>query len=248
MIVGPAGRHWSLSHRDERRRATSWRALEGSVTDQYTRAGDERDVPQGSVGPDVVVFDFDGTLTHADSFLHFIRYVTSPPRLLRGFAVAAPALLGYALRIVPNWAAKEALLRATVGEMDAEELATAGQRFATDRLPRLLRRGAVARIASHRARGRRLVLVSASLEVYLLPWATAAGFDDVLATRLETRGGVVTGRLLGRNCYGDEKVARLRELLGDLSSCVIHAYGDSRGDRDLLEIARYRHYRELDDS
>lgn len=209
---------------------------------------DDGQQPAGAARREVAVFDFDGTLTRHDSFLPFVLFLVPAPRLLAGFGVAAPSLLGYAVRVVPNWRAKEALLRGTVRGMVESDLLAAGARFAAARLPRLLRQGALAAVDSHRRRGRRLVLVSASLEAYLRPWGAAVGFDDVLATRLETEEGRLTGRLLGRNCYGEEKVARLQDLLGDISGHVIHAYGDSRGDRELLEIATYPHYRELNHS
>jgi HAD superfamily hydrolase (TIGR01490 family) len=194
----------------------------------------------------VVVFDFDGTLTYRDSFLAFLRFVAPPQRLLTGFGRAAPTLVGHMVRLVPNWAAKEAVLEGVLGGMTVADFSAAGERFAAVCLPSFLRPRAAAVIAGHRERGRRLVLVSASLEAYLAPWGVAAGFDDVLATRLETEDGRLTGRLLGRNCYGDEKVVRLRELLGDLKGRIIHAYGDGRGDRQLLELATHRHYRNLE--
>jgi len=88
-----------------------------------------------------------------------------------------------------------------------------------------------------------VVLASASLELLLEPWARAAGVDDVLATRLEVRDGRLTGRLAGPNCYGPEKVARLEALVGDLAGVELYAYGDSRGDRELLAAAQHPVYR-----
>jgi hypothetical protein len=52
-------------------------------------------------------------------------------------------------------------------------------------------------------------------------------------------GDYLTGRLLGKNCYGPEKVQRLKTLLGSLEDYVIYTYGDSKGDRELLAIAQY---------
>ncbi len=190
------------------------------------------------------MFDFDGTLTVRDSLLPFLRFLVPPGRLLAGLAASAPAAAGQFLG-AGRGAAKEALLRRFVRGLREEELAAAGAGFARARLPRLVRPAAPGAIAWHRERGHRVVLVSASLEVYLAPWGASAGFDDVLATRLEAAGGRLTGRFLGLNCRGPEKVERLRALLGTLDGPVIHAYGDSGGDRELLAIATYPHYRSL---
>jgi phosphatidylglycerophosphatase C len=194
--------------------------------------------------PEVAVFDLDGTLTKHDTLLPFLRFA-APSRVRAGLLGASPALAAHALGLVPNWQAKQAVLERVLGGMRATELEERGRRFAIEVMPGLLRRNALACVAWHRDQGHVLVLASASLDVYLGPWASSAGFRHVLATRLEIVNGRVTGHLTGRNCYGPEKVVRLSELPGRLDRHVVHAYGDSRGDRELLAIARHRHYRSL---
>jgi phosphatidylglycerophosphatase C len=81
------------------------------------------------------------------------------------------------------------------------------------------------------------VLVSASPELYVAPIGRRLGFDAVLATRLEVGAdGRLTGRLLGANCRGAEKVARLRQWRGD-GLALAYAYGDSAGDTEMLALA-----------
>jgi phosphatidylglycerophosphatase C len=46
----------------------------------------------------------------------------------------------------------------------------------------------------------------------------------------------LTGRLEGRNCRGPEKVRRLKEAFGD-SFALSAAYGDTDGDKEMLEAA-----------
>ncbi|MBV8950968.1 MAG: haloacid dehalogenase-like hydrolase, partial [Actinobacteria bacterium] len=82
---------------------------------------------------------------------------------------------------------------------------------------------------------------------YLDPLAPLLGFDAVLATTPEVGpDGRFTGRLIGRNCRGIEKVNRLRAWLGphgseDEPECFIWAYGDSSGDAELLAMAHEPH-------
>lgn len=116
--------------------------------------------------------------------------------------------------------------------------------YAHHRLPRLVRPAALERLRWHIVHGHRVVIATASLEVYVTPWARRNGLDDVLGTRLEVDGtGHLTGRLLGRNCYGAEKIARLRGLVGDARFDDVYVYGDSRGDRELLALATHPSYR-----
>jgi HAD superfamily hydrolase (TIGR01490 family) len=185
----------------------------------------------------IAAFDFDGTLTRRDSLLPFLRMVAGA-RLLPASLRALPQMAGYAIGVVPNWKAKEALLRGALEGLPAADLEAYGVAFARDVIPGLLRPGALDQIRKHRAQGDVLALVSASLEVYLVPWARAHGFDVVAGTRLETRDGILTGRLHGSNCWGPEKVARLRLAVGGLDGRSVVAYGDGRGDRELLDLAK----------
>ena len=208
-------------------------------------------LPAGTL-PTVAVFDFDGTLTLSDSFLPFLRAIAGRRRYLLGLIKLSPVLLGYCFKLIPNWRAKEAMLTHFLAGVSTTQLASAGERFARRGLPKLLRPEAIARLTWHQQRGHRTLIVSASPEVYLQPWAELMGIDYVAGTRLESRNGYITGRILGKNCYGPEKVARLQAILPAIlpeikqtPPCVLHAYGDSKGDRELLAIAQYPYYRKF---
>ena len=68
---------------------------------------------------------------------------------------------------------------------------------------------------------------------------------EIAGTQIEVINGKLTGRFLTRNCYGKEKVGRLLQLYPDRKSYRLIAYGDSRGDRELLAFADESHYREF---
>jgi HAD superfamily hydrolase (TIGR01490 family) len=194
--------------------------------------------------PVLAVFDLDGTITRVDTLLPFLRQFAGMPRFLLRLMRALPALLGYALGAVSRDAAKEALLRAVLGSASKWELALRGDSFARENMPKMLRREAMERLAWHKARGHRCVLLSASPEVYVEPWARAHGFDDVLCTRLEyDQGGHFTGRFNGANCRGEEKVRRLQAQFGDLATLQLFGYGDSPDDRAFLACCSEPSYR-----
>lgn len=195
--------------------------------------------------PVVAVFDFDGTLTRRDSLLPFFRITFGKARFWIGLLVTSPVLLGYALKLIPNWRAKEAVLGHFLSGRTVVQLNECAQNFAIKELPKLLDPTAVKCLRDHQKQGHYTILVSASLEAYLLPWAKTMGFNEVVGTKLESRDGVLTGCIQGKNCYGQEKVERLKIVLGDLSKHCIYAYGDSRGDKELLAAANFSFYREF---
>ena len=94
-----------------------------------------------------------------------------------------------------------------------------------------------ARLEWHQARQHEIVIVSASLGVYLETVGRLLGVDAVLSTELEVdAAGTCTGRMLGGNCRGAEKARRLRAYLQS-DDVEIWAYGDSAGDTELLAMA-----------
>lgn len=198
--------------------------------------------PMAGVAAVVAAFDFDGTITDGDSTTAFCRSELRS-RLLPAVLRAVPVLAGYPLGLVARRHLKEAILTPLLGGREEAEVRARAAAWAARSLPGMVRPAALERLRWHRSQGHRVVLVSASLDFLLEHWARSAGVDDVLATRLEVREGRLTGRLAGCNCYGPEKVARLEALVGDLAGIELYAYGDSRGDRELLAAAQHPTYR-----
>ena len=187
----------------------------------------------------VACFDFDGTLSTRDSFLPYLRIVAGTRDLVRAIAAAAPALA--ASRRDPNErdVAKAILVRETLAGRTEAFLRDVGTRYARLVVARHLAPDTVARFEQHRADGHDVVLVSASLHVYLDPIAELLGADAVLATALEVDAdGRCTGEIAGANVRGLEKVRRLDAWLAG-RDVVIHAYGDSSGDDELLARAHH---------
>ena len=187
--------------------------------------------------PVVAAFDFDGTLTYHDSLLPFAIYTQGKMRSTLNLTVELPRLLGFVLKIVPRQCAKEGLLRRFFGGEHVETVSKWGQEFAHKGIPLLLRPEAMERFHWHKQQGHRCVIVSASVDVYLNPWGYSVGFNDVLGSRLAVDDHLITGKLEGQNCWGPEKVKRLEQLLGPKSGYELYAYGDSRGDKEMLELA-----------
>jgi phosphatidylglycerophosphatase C len=185
----------------------------------------------------VAVFDFDGTLSRRDTLVGFLRLVAGTTQLACSLLAAGPDLIAGWRDAARRDAAKEYVLaRCLAGRRDAH-LRALGRRYSRYLLTSQLRPDAHARLAAHRDAGHELVLCSASLTYYLEPLADRLGFHAVLATAMEVGpDGRCTGRLLRPNVRGAEKVRRLEEWLAGREA-IVHAYGDSDGDAELLARA-----------
>ncbi len=198
--------------------------------------------------PVVAAFDFDGTLTRRDTLLPFLLHTLGAAAVARHALILSPTLAGYALGLIHNGIAKERVFIQCLAGMHIDVLQRQAAQFAEHELPALIRGEALQRLGWHKQQGHRCVVISASLELYVQPWARKAGFDDVIATHLEIAGdGRITGKLAGANCFGAEKVRRLEALLGSRSGYTLYAYGDSKGDKELLSYADLAYYRHIPD-
>ncbi|HWX00098.1 HAD-IB family hydrolase [Collimonas sp.] len=185
----------------------------------------------------VAAFDFDGTITSTDSLRDFVRYAVGRGRFAAGVIRASPWLLGLLAGACDRGTAKAHFLAATIDGMEQVRLEELARDFAVYRLPAMVRPEMLARIAEHKRLGHRLVLVSASPSLYLKHWAASAGFDVVLATELAFRDERFSGTLASPNCWGPQKVQRLQSWFGNDPPHTLYAYGDSRGDREMLALA-----------
>ncbi len=196
--------------------------------------------------PVIAAFDFDGTLTDRDSLLPFLRFTNGTSTTLKKLFLEIPHVARYLLGSLDRQGLKEAFLTRFLKNRTQYEVETLAEQFATQILPKMVLTQGSKRIMWHQNQGHRCILVSANLDVYLKPWGIKNGFNDVIASCVEfSRDGLMTGRLVGLNCRGAEKVHRLTELVGPKDNYILYAYGDSEGDRELLEIADYSFYRRL---
>ena len=191
------------------------------------------------------LFDFDGTITTEDSLIKFIRYTVGDIKTLWGMIFLSPMLIAYKLKLIPNYKAKQYMLSYFFQGMNEQQFQKVAQEYSLNHIDTILRAKAMEKIAWHKEQGHTVVVVSASIESWLKPWCDKNNID-LIATRLEIENGKLTGKFATKNCYGVEKVNRIKEKYNLEKYSVIYAYGDSSGDKEMLSIANERHYKHFD--
>lgn len=199
----------------------------------------------------VYIFDFDGTLTTRDTLLLFIRFVCGRWGFVAVFLRYAPLLVLMKLKLYPNWRIKQKVFAHCFGGMTTETFNDYCCSFARKYGSCVLRPKGFATVRKALDEGATVMIVSASVDNWVRPF-----FDDilttlsnptafvVLGTEVEAIDGILTGQFKSRNCYGAEKVRRLSaQLPAPREDCYIVAFGDSRGDKEMLQYADEAHYK-----
>ena len=190
----------------------------------------------------LVAFDFDGTLTVRDTFTAFLAWTAGPRRWWMGVVKLSPAIVSYVFHR-DRGRLKGQFVRHFLAGQTLDSVENSARAFAQTHAQTLLRPDAVAAWRRWRAMGAKIVIVTASPETIVAPFARGLGADLLIGSRLSVdANGKVRGPLDGPNCRGAEKVKRLIEALGpDIE--LTAAYGDTSGDKEMLRMAIDKGYR-----
>lgn len=193
----------------------------------------------------LAVFDFDGTLTKQDTFNDFLIWRFGRIKFYLAMLLVSPLIFLYVCRVLPNSIPKGSLFWLFFRNRSYQKFSQVCAAYGTARLNDLLREEAMEKLRWHVSQGHTVVIVSASILEWIAPWANRNAINDVIATEIEVAAGIMTGRFRSKNCYGIEKAHRLLARYPNIADRIVYAYGDSRGDRDMLRMATYPFYRKF---
>jgi len=194
----------------------------------------------------ITFFDFDGTITTDDSMIKFTRFVVGDVKFIWGMTLLSPILIAYKLKLIPNYKAKEYMLSYFFKGISEKMFIQVANEYSLNHIKTILRPKAMEKIAWHKEQGHKIIIVSASIACWIKPWCDENNLE-LIATKLEIKNGIVTGKFLTKNCYGIQKVNRIQEQYNLSDYDHIYAYGDSRGDTELLELANESFYKPFRD-
>jgi len=190
----------------------------------------------GRAGGDqgVAVFDLDGTITRRDTFVPYLRgWLRRHPARRRPWK----SLVSFLRFLAGGWdrgRLKSDLLRAGMGGASQAEVDAWSDEFVARLDAGELCPGALAAIERHRARGDRLVLLSASVDLYVPRIGRRLGFDETICTEVAWHDGRLDGALTSANRRGGEKRHCIEALRARFPGAGFAAYGNSGSDLEHL--------------
>lgn len=189
----------------------------------------------------IAFFDFDNTITYKDSFIEFLFYSNTITKICLKSLFLSPLIILYFFKIIPNWRLKEIFLTAFFANLELDTFKKMADEFSKEKLPSIVKHEALEEIKFYKSKNVSVVIVSASVDLWLASWCANYGLD-LISSKLEVKENKITGKLEGKNCYGIEKVNRIRAVYNLKEFDKIYAYGDSKGDIEMLALADEKYY------
>ncbi len=190
----------------------------------------------------LILFDFDGTITDRDSLFDFIQFAVGKPVFYYKLLQAIPFLMAFKIGFISNTVAKQKLLSLYFKGWDSDFFQAQGDRYAIEKIPQIIRPNALKKIQFYLNQGDTVVVVSASISFWLKQWCKQHHLI-LIATELEIKNHQITGLFASPNCFGQEKVNRIKAQFDLTAYTQIIAYGDSKGDKEMLAFADKGFYR-----
>jgi HAD superfamily hydrolase (TIGR01490 family) len=190
----------------------------------------------------IAFFDFDGTITTKDSLAEFIKYSVGKKSYYLGLVLQSPMLVAFKLKLMANDRAKSQFLRYYFGKYTKDEFNQKAKDYSLNHLDKIVKKEALKKIEFHKQNSHKVVIVSASMRCWVEPWASREDID-LISTKLRFDDDKFSGEFDGDNCYGKVKEIKIKEMFDLDSYDKIYAYGDSRGDKEMLALADESHYK-----
>ncbi len=184
-------------------------------------------------------FDFDDTLSKGDSIFPFLLYC-----IKRGLAPkhqlfkAAAGFLRWKIQPSSGRAVKEMTLSFIKGRT-VDEMDRISRDYFRDVQQKFFFEDAAPELFRLREQGAKIVVVSASSDLYMKILPEFLPIDAVISTVCEVQDGKYTGKI-GKNCKGEEKVRRINAWLESQGLCIDKeksaGYGDSPSDAYMMRL------------
>ncbi|MCC2590761.1 HAD family hydrolase [Chryseobacterium sp. MFBS3-17] len=187
------------------------------------------------------LFDFDGTLTHKDTMFLFLKFY-NPSRFYLQFAKHIPLFILLKMRLLDAEKVKKSFVSALLKGEKKHKIESVSRAFFDQFSPVIMRRNALDFLKSRDPDKTESYLVTASMDIWAKPFADQFGMR-LIATQAEFRDDIFTGNFIGKNCNGPEKLVRIKSALKGKTYDKSIAFGDSSGDKAMLNWASESHFR-----
>lgn len=187
----------------------------------------------------ISIFDLDGTLTKSDTYLpYLIGFLKrNPKRWLKASILPFAAVMFY-LKIHDNQWLKTIFLKVILGGETKDNILAWNKIFLDKLFTEGLREDIVTILKKRQNAGDIILLSTASLDIYVPDIQNWFSINHLICTNTLWQDDCLTGELDGNNCYGLEKLARVKSYMRKHNiSGEVSVYSDHASDWPIMNYA-----------
>lgn len=186
----------------------------------------------------LAIFDVDHTLTKKETLMEFYKFLLLKEKKSIGhIPIALLSGILYGVKIHDEKETKQMFLKFLKGKTK-KELDSLSEDFFNSKIKNILYKDGIDKVKDFKKSGYKIILTSASPEIYIKKFRNILDIDYIYGTRLEFKNEIYTGNIKGLNNKGFEKINRLLPFLDENNVDLKNSYmfSDSMADKPLLEL------------
>ncbi|MES2761460.1 MAG: HAD-IB family phosphatase [Bacteroidota bacterium] len=190
----------------------------------------------------LVLFDFDGTITKKDTFPLFFKYSFGNFKYAFGFFIHIPMYILHKVKIISAKRFKISILSLFLKHKKREWIEDSGERFISFlHADKIIKTDLIDKILFYKNEQYTIYIVSASLDIWIKPFCQKYGINYI-CTEIKYSDDIFLGELNTNNCNYEEKKKRVSQNINISDFDKIIVYGDSNGDKKMMELATEQHW------
>ena len=186
----------------------------------------------------LVLVDFDKTLYKKDSLLEFTKFYKGTFHFYIGLFYFLPYLFQWKLGIITNEHAKKKFISYFFKNENYNDFLAKGNQFADHYIQKNINTKIWNFLLQHKKNNDDIYIVTASFSEWIIAWSSKNNIQ-IIATIPEQKNNTLTGDFVTKNCYGAEKVTRIKLEIQLESYEKIYVYGAGKGDREMLQLKKH---------
>lgn len=193
----------------------------------------------------LALFDFDGTITTADTYTKFLLHTTPLHRILIGAIVLSPFILLNKLGRYPSAKLRPKLTFFAFWHRKVTSTKRQVNIFSAQFMDTVIFDRALTAIRWHQAQGHEIAVVSANVNIYLAAWCRrhhVTLISSELAYQSHRKNKRYTGKYLKGDCSNEKKVLTVKSHYELAKYQHIYAYGDTQEDMPMLALANKKYF------
>ncbi len=178
----------------------------------------------------IIFTDLDGTLTLKDTYTKFVLQNLNLVKIVKNLPYLAVMFVKYQLKIYNDDDVKQITFEMFFEGYDREQnLGTFVKEIPWNMKVRAL-------IDAKREEGYKVIIVTASPDVYVKQVCEYLGYDGFISTQTQGNSRYLSGLFEGRVCNFGEKPNRIKAFIGEKELTHTISYGNSSGDFEMLQF------------